>query len=84
MAQDAEPDLRDPITVGRVELELQAEKMSLQLQEVRDELKELAVVERVARRLAGQVRTEAEQRTTPPAGQVAGRTVLAVPPRERA
>ncbi|GAB2744378.1 hypothetical protein [Streptomyces bullii] len=37
----------------------------------------------MARRLAEQVRTEAERTATGPAGQVAGRAVLAVPPRER-
>ncbi|WP_406723621.1 hypothetical protein WJ438_01540 [Streptomyces sp. GD-15H] len=83
MAQDAEPDLRELITARRAELEVQAEKLSLQLQEVRDELEELAVAERVARRLAEQVRAEAGSAVTPSAGQVAGRVVLAVPQRER-
>jgi len=83
VAQDAEPDLRELITARRAELEVQAEKLSQQLQEVRDELEELAVAERVARRLAEQVRTEAERTVTPSAGQVAGRAVLAVPQRER-
>jgi hypothetical protein len=52
VAQDPEPDLRGLITARRAELEVQAEKLSQQLQEVRDELEELAVAERVARRLA--------------------------------
>ncbi|MFI8302201.1 hypothetical protein ACIF80_01900 [Streptomyces sp. NPDC085927] len=52
MAQDAEPDLRELITARRDELEVQAEKLSQQLQQVRDDLEELAVAERVARRLA--------------------------------
>ncbi|GAA1341952.1 hypothetical protein GCM10009647_085850 [Streptomyces sanglieri] len=53
------------------------------MQEVRDELQELAVAERVARRLSEQARAEAEQPVTPPAGQVAGRAVLTVPRLER-
>ncbi|WP_019063383.1 hypothetical protein [Streptomyces prunicolor] len=57
--------------------------MSQQLQEVRDELEELTVAERVARRLAERVRTEAESAVTSPAGHVAGRAVSAVPQRER-
>ncbi|MFD7185365.1 winged-helix domain-containing protein [Streptomyces sp. NPDC059904] len=81
VARDAEPDLHGLITARRVELELQAEKLSQQLQDVRDELEELTVAERVARRLAERLR--AETRTTPGgAGQVAGRTVLLVPQRE--
>jgi len=83
VAQDAEVDLRELITARRAELELQAEKLSQQLQEVRDELEELTVAERVARRLAEQVRAESERAVTSPAGQVAGRAVLAVPQRER-
>ncbi|MFJ8637403.1 hypothetical protein [Streptomyces sp. NPDC093568] len=55
MAQDAEPNLRELIAARRAELEGQAEKLSQQLQEVRDELEELAVAERVARRLAEQL-----------------------------
>ncbi|MFE2738382.1 hypothetical protein [Streptomyces sp. NPDC059349] len=82
MARDAEPDLDGLITARRVELDLQAEKLSQQLQDVRDELEELTVAERVARRLAERLR--AETRTTPGgAGQVAGRAVLLVPQRER-
>ncbi|MFJ5722982.1 hypothetical protein [Streptomyces sp. NPDC093149] len=59
--------------------------MSQQLQEVRDELEELAVAERVAYRLVGQLHAETERETTPAqaAGQVAGRAVLLVPQRER-
>ncbi|WP_437006076.1 hypothetical protein [Streptomyces sp. enrichment culture] len=59
--------------------------MSQQLQEVRDELEELAVAERVARRLAEQLRMETEREATPAqaAGQVTGRAVLLVPQRER-
>ncbi|MHB6911300.1 hypothetical protein [Streptomyces sp. DB-54] len=85
MAQDAEVDLRELITARRSELELQVEKLGQQLQEVRDELKELTVAERVARRLAEQLHAEAEREATPPAaaGQVAGRAVLLVPQRER-
>lgn len=69
----------------KAELEVQATKLSQQLQEVRDELEELSVAERVARRLAEQVAVEAEREKTPPraAGQVAGRVVLLVPQRER-
>jgi hypothetical protein len=83
VAQDAEPDVRELITARRAELEVQAEKLSQQLQEVRDELEELAVAERVMRRLAEQLRAEPEQKTPPSAGQVAGRVVLLVPQRER-
>jgi hypothetical protein len=82
VARDAEPDLHGLITARRAELELQAENLSQQLHEVRDELEELTVAERVARRLAEQL--NAETRTTPGgAGQVAGRAVLLVPQRER-
>ncbi|MQY36985.1 hypothetical protein SRB17_49870 [Streptomyces sp. RB17] len=82
---DAEPDLREPTTARRTELEMQAEKLIRQLQEVRDELEELTVAERVARRLAEQLHVVTEQETTPPGGdrQVAGRAVLLVPRRER-
>lgn len=83
VVQDAEPDLRELITARRTELELQAEKLSQQLQEVREELEELAVAERVARRLAEQLRVEREAVPAPAAGQVAGRAVLLVPPCER-
>lgn len=83
MAQDAEPGLRELITARRAELELQAEKLSQQLQVVRDELEELTVAERVVHRLTDQLRAEAERIVTPPAVQVAGRAVLAVPQRER-
>lgn len=81
----AEPDLRELIAARKAELEVQAEKLSQQLQEVRDELAELAVAERVARRLAEQLHVEAEREATPTqaAGQVAGRAVLLVPQRER-
>ncbi|MEV0371059.1 hypothetical protein AB0I10_14685 [Streptomyces sp. NPDC050636] len=84
MHRDTEPDLRELITVRRAELEVQAEKLSQQLQEVRDELEELTVAERVARRLAEQVAVEAERDQTSPesAGQVAGRAVLLVPQRD--
>ncbi|MCL7494773.1 hypothetical protein M8I34_25715 [Streptomyces sp. MCA2] len=59
--------------------------MSQQLQEVRDELEELTVAERVARRLAEQLHAETEREATPSrgTGQVAGRAVLLVPQRER-
>jgi hypothetical protein len=57
--------------------------LSQQLQEVRDELEELTVAERVARRLAEQVRAESEPAVPSPARQVAGRAVLAVPQREQ-
>ncbi|MGW1102452.1 hypothetical protein [Streptomyces sp. NPDC002540] len=82
---DAEPDLRELITAQRSELEAQAEKLSQRLQEVRDELEELAVAERVAYRLVGQLHAETERETTPAqaAGQFAGRAVLLVPQRER-
>ncbi|MEU6090880.1 hypothetical protein ABZ865_29620 [Streptomyces sp. NPDC047085] len=75
VARYTEPDLHGLITARKAELELQAEKLSQQLQEVRDELEELTVAERVARRLVEQL--HAETRTTPGgAGQVAGRAVL--------
>lgn len=83
MAQDAESGLRESITARRAELKLQAEKLSQQLQEVRDELEELTVAERVVHRLTDQLRAEAERIVTPPAVRVAGRAVLAVPQRER-
>lgn len=85
MARDAEPDLRELITARRAELDLQTEKLSQQLQEVRDELEELAVAERVARRLAEQLHVDTEREAMPSrtAGQVAGRAVLLVPQRER-
>jgi hypothetical protein len=83
VAQDAEPDVRELITARRVELEVGAETLSQQLQEVRDELEELAVAERVMRRLAEQLRAEPEQKALPAAGQVAGRVVVLVPLRER-
>ncbi|MFE4413098.1 hypothetical protein [Streptomyces sp. NPDC056821] len=85
MAQDAEPNLRELIAARRAELKLLAEKLSQQLQEVRDELEELDVAERVARRLAEQLHAEAEREATSAqaAGQVAGRAVLLVPQRER-
>ncbi|MEU2872795.1 hypothetical protein ABZ769_26880 [Streptomyces olivoreticuli] len=57
-------DLRELITGRRAELELQAEKLSQQLQEVRDELEELTVAERVAHRLAEQMRAESEPAVT--------------------
>ncbi|MCX4649664.1 MULTISPECIES: hypothetical protein [unclassified Streptomyces] len=63
MARDAEPDLHGLITARRAELELQAETLSQQLQEVPGELEELTVAERAARRLAEQL--HAETRTTP-------------------
>jgi hypothetical protein len=82
VARDTEPDLHGLITARKAELELQAEKLSQQLHVVRDELEELTVAERVARRLVEQL--HAETRTTPGgAGQVAGRAVLPVPQRER-
>ncbi|TPQ21259.1 hypothetical protein [Streptomyces sporangiiformans] len=82
---DAEPGLRELITVRRAELEAQAEKLSQQLQEVRDELEELAVAERVARRLVERLHVETEREATlaQAAGQVAGRVVLLVSQRER-
>lgn len=49
VARDAKPDLRELITARRAELEAQAEKLGQQLQEVRDELEELTVAERVTR-----------------------------------
>ena len=67
MARDAESDLRELITARRAELELRAEKLSQQLQEVRDELEEPFVSERVARRLAEQLHAETEREATPPA-----------------
>ena len=78
-------DLRELITARRAELEALAEKLSQQLQQVRDELEELTVAEGVARRLAGQLHVEAEREATPTqaAGHVAGRAVLLVPQRER-
>ncbi|QXE34289.1 hypothetical protein KQY30_08285 [Streptomyces sp. GMY02] len=54
-AQGAEADLHELVTARRAELDAQAEKLSQQLQEVRDELEELAVAERVARWLAERV-----------------------------
>ncbi|MFE2037630.1 hypothetical protein ACFXBB_31145 [Streptomyces scopuliridis] len=50
-----------------------------------DELEELAVAERVARRMVEQLCAEMEREATPAqaAGQVAGRAVLLVPQRER-
>lgn len=85
MAEDAGPDLRELITARRAELELQVEKLNQQLQAAREELEELATVERVARRLAEQlhVETAKEAVLSPAAGQVAGRAVLLVPHRER-
>lgn len=85
MAGDVEPDLRKLIKTRRAELEAQAEKLSQQLQEVRDEMEELAIAERVAHRLAEQLHVETNREATPPkaAGQVAGRAVLLVPQRER-
>ncbi|MGX4694742.1 hypothetical protein [Streptomyces sp. JNUCC 63] len=85
MAQDAEPSLRELIAARRAELKVLAEKLSQQLQEVRDGLEELDVAERVARRLAEQLHAEAEREATSAlaAGQVAGRAVLLVPQRER-
>ncbi|QOV36950.1 hypothetical protein IM697_00265 [Streptomyces ferrugineus] len=52
---------------------------------MRDELEELAVAERVARRLAEQLHAKTEREATPTqaAGQVAGRAALLVPQRER-
>ncbi|MEV0185164.1 hypothetical protein AB0I54_38670 [Streptomyces sp. NPDC050625] len=52
---------------------------------MRNELEEFAVAERVARRLAEHLHAETEREAVPaqPAGQVAGRTVLLVPQRER-
>lgn len=58
MARDAEPGLRELITARRAELEAQAKKLSQRLQEVRDELEELAVAERVACRLVEELHTE--------------------------
>ncbi|MFG2661718.1 hypothetical protein [Streptomyces sp. NPDC048425] len=52
---------------------------------MRDELEELTVAERVARRLAEQMRAETDQEGIQPRGarQGAGRAVLLVPQRER-
>ncbi|MFI9046975.1 hypothetical protein [Streptomyces sp. NPDC053427] len=41
MARDAEPDLRELITVRSAELEVQAQKLSQRFQEVRDDLEGL-------------------------------------------
>lgn len=51
MTQDAESDLRELVAARRTELKVEAEELSWQLQEVRGELKELSVAERVVRRL---------------------------------
>lgn len=57
---DPEPDLRGLIVARRAELEAQAEKLSEQLRAAREELEELTVAERVARRLAEQLHAGAE------------------------
>ncbi|WP_435272174.1 hypothetical protein [Streptomyces parvulus] len=64
MAQAAESDLCELITARRAELDLQVEKLSQRLQEVREEVEELAVAERVARRLAEYVRVPAPSALT--------------------
>jgi hypothetical protein len=84
VAEDAEPDPRELITARRAELELQVEKLNQQLQAAREELEELAIAERVARRLAEQLHVEAAKEAAPcPAAGLAGGAVLLVPHRER-
>ncbi len=70
----------DKIAARRAELDALAEQLARQLEEVRAEAEELAVAEKVLRRLEEQV--AAEPVVAAP-GHVAGRTVLLVPHRER-
>ncbi|MCX4908517.1 hypothetical protein [Streptomyces sp. NBC_00878] len=71
------------ITARRNELDTLAERLAKQLQEVQVERDELAIAERVLRRLAEQDRAAREAAATvaPTAARVAGRAVLLIPHR---
>ncbi|WP_406465088.1 hypothetical protein [Streptomyces sp. NBC_01622] len=71
------------ITARRNELDTLAERLAMQLQEVQVERDELAIAERVLRRLAEQDRAAREAAATvaPTAARVAGRAVLLIPHR---
>ncbi|MGP3980628.1 hypothetical protein [Streptomyces sp. KR80] len=65
------------ITARRAKLDALADKLTEQLQQINAEREELAVAERVLRRLQEQCAAD----TTPASTQVAGRSVLLVPHR---
>ncbi|WP_406465086.1 hypothetical protein [Streptomyces sp. NBC_01622] len=71
------------IAARRNELDTLAERLAMQLQEVQVERDELAIAERVLRRLAEQDRAAREAAATvaPTAARVAGRAVLLIPHR---
>ncbi|MBB6422047.1 hypothetical protein [Streptomyces sp. AK010] len=71
------------ITARRSELDVLAEELAKQLQEVQAEREELLVAERVLNRLAEQDRAEAESAVaaSPAPARVAGRAVLLIPHR---
>jgi hypothetical protein len=71
------------ITARRNELDVLAEQLAKQLQEVRAEREELVIAERVLNRLAEQDRAAAQATAAvaPTPARVAGRAVLLIPHR---
>ncbi|MFE4960116.1 hypothetical protein ACFRCW_40670 [Streptomyces sp. NPDC056653] len=76
-----ESEIAERIAARRAELDELEEQLVKQLDQVRDERDELAVAERVWRRMAEQFADE-QAAAAPAAVQVAGRAVLLVPHRE--
>ncbi|WP_234432979.1 hypothetical protein [Streptomyces sp. NRRL S-1824] len=76
-----ESEIAERIAARRAELDELEEQLVKQLDQVRDERDELAVAERVWRRMAERFAGE-RVAAAPAAGQVAGRAVLLVPHRE--
>ncbi|MFD7019058.1 hypothetical protein [Streptomyces sp. NPDC059928] len=75
-----ESEIAERIAARRAELDDLEDRLAKQLAEVRAERDELAVVERVWRRMAEQLAAETAA-AGPPVAQVAGRAVLLVPHR---
>ncbi|MER5618648.1 hypothetical protein [Streptomyces sp. NPDC002215] len=71
------------ITARRSELDVRAEELAKQLQEVQVERGELAITERVLNRLAEQVQADGGA-VAPVSAKVAGRAVLLIPHRSDA
>ncbi|MFE7243818.1 hypothetical protein [Streptomyces sp. NPDC057580] len=76
-----ESEIAERIAARRAELDELEEQLVKQLDQVRDERDELAVAERVWRRMAEQFADE-QAAAAPAAVQVTGRAVLLVPHRE--
>ena len=76
-----ESEIAERIAARRAELDELEEQLAKQLAEVRTERDELAVAERVWRRMAEQLADE-QATAVPVTAQVAGRPVLLVPHRE--